>query len=576
MEHIKIIIKFFRYDLKNTITILIYSLFLLSLFVFAPRAHAAIDPTTPILSYRHVNGDYFLNADMVFQKYTNEEFCGADFFSDPNYFYNTRLCDRTTGEETRTWINANSSYFYSGYHTAQQCIDAGYLLLQVPTGFTHEGSYICSPLKGFGFGLNGSTNPDNPDSSITGEEFDAFYCSHKFNNVMSFGYYTNEEISDHYVEISGYGKEWNITDAKVLPYKIYCGDDRHICSDEEMVEMANQVAPVPESRINLIKDEFGENWGFSVFAYCENKLLQKSTVDLTADTNVDCRKGIFQITGNSGVQLAERPYSECYVDPNYDYSFAEWCSRQFDESNYWAEGTFEEYCDPPEKATSEEKVETSETCQVTTETIDVGYTTNESRDDITKTIKKKVITKDCEGNILDETIIDGSIIVDKSEILGDGSGSGSDGSDGSERDCVVGPYCPPKTGTSEGTGSGKGESEAGSSTDDNWGSVSDPDLEGWYESKYPDGFSGVINKNLELYNTGAFSDFLNSLNPFQDTGSFPILELDFDFGEVANFGRHSIDLESIPVSPTKTINLIALLKALLLIYASFYAFRQVL
>ncbi|MDK9734472.1 hypothetical protein KIN38_17230 [Vibrio sp. B511a] len=592
MEHIKIIIKFFRYDLKNTITILIYSLFLLSLFVFAPRAHAVdTDRHLVVSMYPSFSSSYcnqfpddrcyfslehsiesmyrhYADANPTQPKYEKP---GAYSWFENNNILSVYADNSVTNhkydmdEGTPYWNHYNSHLWLSPVYTVSDCLAAGMNVQEIPSGYVFEGEYVCRI-------DDAGQNPDQPSDGIyTPEKFDEFFCGQpQIKDKLTYAYYPFSSAIDYRVRRALGSSAVLGGDPNDETLNIYiCGSDG--CSYEQLLEDARKVISfLPEERFFAKESQYGGYYDFEVFAYCKSAVKQISISDLTSDTTVDCRKAIYQYTGESGASLTSPPDSFCYEDNEHDYSFKQWCEGQFSQDSYWLEGQLEEYCDPPAKTTSEEKVETSDTCEITTEIIDVAYNTDETRNDITKNIQKKIITKDCEGNVLDETVVDGSITIDKSEILGDGS------SDSSERECVVGPYCPPNNGTSEGTGTGKGESEAGSSTGDNWGSVSDPDLEGWYESKYPDGFSGVINKNLELYNTGAFSDFLNSLNPFQDTGSFPILELDFDFGEVANFGRHSIDLESIPVSPTKTINLIALLKALLLIYASFYAFRQVL
>ncbi|ELA9385181.1 TPA: hypothetical protein ACMDV7_003021 [Vibrio parahaemolyticus] len=572
MEHIKTILRFFSYDLKNTLTVLIYGSFLFSLFVFAPRAHA------------YNNSDFLVTFDPEYNKYapitnSKELMVLHDFYNaygehwgitvgSIDYFYRTNdhlVCNGPGYQEGACYGMAQmiDKFMLSTQYTIQDCFDLGYKVLQIPSGNLFEGKYMCTPDVG--------ESPDSPSDGIyTPEQFDEFFCGQpQIKDKLTYAYYPFSSAIDYRVRRALGSSAVLGGDPNDETLNIYiCNSDG--CSYEQLLEDARKVISfLPEERFFAKESQYGGYYDFEVFAYCKSAVKQISTSDLTADPAVDCRKAIYQYTGESGSSLTSPPDSFCYEDNEHDYSFKQWCEGQFSQDSYWLEGQLEEYCDPPAKTTSEEKVETSDTCEITTEIIDVAYNTDETRNDITKNIQKKIITKDCEGNVLDETVVDGSITIDKSEILGDGS------SDSSERECVVGPYCPPNNGTSEGTGSGKGESEAGSSSE-NWGSVSDPDLQGWYESKYPDGFSGVINKNLELFNTGPFNAFLNSLNPFGEKGSFPTFDINLKVGNIVDFGQHSIDLQSIPMGENKTINLVALIKALLIIYASFYAFRQVL
>ena len=584
---LKTYLKLFSTISKELLTCFAYVLFLACLFLFPAKSHAYSnsDPIVTFINDR-TNGlpeSYVRKERLVLHDYLSKAYSisGEDTIS-IDYFSYTPLKHLLTitknGQTSSYYTNQYlDRYIISQQYTIQDCFDLDYKILQIPSGHTFEGHYICTPYQG-----ESPTEPTEPDNGIyTPEQFDEFFCGQSvIKDKLSYAYYDHSQVVD-------YGVRRALSSSAVLSgnpdddtLNLYiCGSDG--CTYEQLLEDARSVISfLPEERFFAKQSLAGDYYDFEVFAYCKSAVKQVSTSDLTSDPSVDCRKAIYQYTGESGASLNSPPDTSCYVDDNYDYTFKQWCEAQFDEGSYWLEGQLEEYCDPPAKETSTEKIEKDDECKITTTVIDVGYNTSQVQDTVKKTIIKKIVVTDCTGEVISEEVIETEVDIGKGDIMGDGS------DDGSDRPCVVGPYCPPTHGTGEGTGSGIGEgsgsgsgsgngSGSGSGTD--WGEVGEvDDLTGWYVSQYPDGFQGVLNKHIDNYNNGAIGAFISSLNPFGDGGSFPKFTIDLKVADIVDFGKHTIDLERIPIGESRNLNVIALIKALLLIYASIYAFRQVL
>ncbi|ANS86482.1 hypothetical protein VSVS12_02733 [Vibrio scophthalmi] len=586
MEHIKTIIQFFKNDKENSLINIFYASILVALFLIPSKSYAYSN-SDPILVAKYSEDKIFLSwVDYQYDFYSGRynDFDPAKFnpFSHIDNEAPNFLIQLYYSGSLKRIYHSRYLTFHPDY-TIKTCFDAGKKIIQVPSGLLNEGHYICSSWFG---NIDGSENPNpdpdpDPDGILTPIAFDEFFCGRKeIKDKLTYAYYPFEQAIDYSVRRALSAEQVTGSDAlNIYLCPMTDSNPDGICTHDYMVEQARKyLSSVPAERVHCFTNDQGGCTTFEVFAYCKSAIKQISTSDITPDA-VDCRKTIYQFTGESGSELSPLPEKYCYEDNNQDHTFKEWCELQFDDSSYWVGANLEEYCDPAGKDTSQEQVEEDGKCEITTESIDVGYTTTETSNQIIKDITKKIIVKDCDGNIISEKIIESQIIVDKEEILGDGSNT-------EQKPCVVGAYCPPNSGTNEGTGSGVGENEAGSGsgngsgngsgTGTDWGDVGEVgDLTGWYVSKYPDGFQGVLNKHITAYNNGPLGQFIASLNPFGDGGSFPKFVIDVKVGDIVDFGKHTIDLEKIPMGENRTINIIALIKSLLLIYASIYAFRQV-
>ncbi|HHC7292213.1 TPA: hypothetical protein ACN31Q_000453 [Vibrio campbellii] len=579
MEYIRIVNQFFKNDIKNTLTITFYVLVLSVLFFIPQKSYASdFEMSDYIVSANHSKFGREISVsaslDHVYENF--------QFFVNPSdpIDFNYTVIGCTNNCSSMLY----SGYFYEfGIYTIQQCSERGYNILKIPSGNVMEGKYICVP---DGHGIDPSNPPvepdPDPDGILTPVAFDEFFCGRKeIKDKLTYAYYPFEQATDYSVRRSLDANQLSGSGALEI-FSCPVTDDNLTgeCSHDYMVEQARKYLPnVPSERVHCVESEKGGCVTYDVFAYCKSAIKQISTSDITPDS-VDCRKTIYQFTGESGSDLSPLPENQCYEDLNQNHTFKEWCELQFDDSSYWVGANLEEYCDPAEQNTSEEKVEEDDECKITTESIDVGYTTTETSNQIIKDITKKIIVKDCDGNVISEKIVESQIVVDKEEILGDGS-------DIDQKPCVVGAYCPPNSGTNEGTGSGVGESEVGSgsgsgSVDVNFCKEGETncDIEAfdpsdsWYTPIYPEGFSGVLNKHIESFNdVGGLGAFFASLNPFKPDGDFPELNLNFDFG-IIDFGTIELDLENLPIGENG-FNLIALLRMLILINVSIYAFRQV-
>ncbi|MBM5031564.1 hypothetical protein HYO11_18720 [Vibrio parahaemolyticus] len=566
---VKTIIQFFKNDLKTTTTTLFYTILIALMFFYSNNAKA-YSKDDYVVSYYYQYNHLLSYADILKSHSGLINNVSVSHFDSTSSGYHiiTNIEEGTSASDTAFYYNSSTGYrsfrnYENNYYTIQDCEDAGYGILQIPSGFTYEGQYICVPTD------LGGEEIEEPPVYYTPEEFDNWFCGQEqIKDKLSFAYYPLENAIDYRVRRSLTSA--NLSNSLGLSITI-CGTDG-ACSFEQMLESARGYVPfLPEERFfPKGSDLFEGYYDYEIFAYCEAKAVQISTTDLTADTTTDCRKVIYQYTGTSGDSLTDKPdeSAECYKDETYDYTFKQWCEAQFSQNDYWVEGQLEEYCDPPEKVVNEEEYSNNEgECLITTEILDVKYYTDESTEVVDKNIVKVIRVKDCEGNIISEEYFTTNTDFDKSEILGDGT---------TESSCVVGVNCPNTSGTGEGTGSGIGEG-AGSGGSGSSSGYTRPfgDTSSWWESTYNNDFGTVINKHLDTLQNGEMGAFLNSLNPFSEGGNFPNFELDFDFG-VVDFGQYSFDPTAIPISDTRTINIIALIKALLLIAASFYAFRQVL
>lgn len=466
-----------------------------------------------------------------------------------------------------------NSWVVSNY-TMNDCFDSDYRVLAIPDGNIYQGMFVCSGnniglTKNQVLGISEETNPS--DNIHTPQQFDEWICGQDYiKNKLTYNYFPDNQMIDYRVRRSLSSAQ--ITKSGKLEI-ISCGDVE--CNFDKIVSKVREhISFAPEERIHGFQNEFGGYSNYEVFAYCKAAIKQKSTSDLTADLEVDCRKGIYQFTGESGSSLSNLPETSCYEEENRDYSFKQWCEAQFSENVYWVEGQLEEYCDPPEKQVSEEKIDDGEVCEVTTEVLDVGYNTDQSRNDITKTIKKKVITKNCDGEILSEEIIESTITVDKTEIQGDGSDKPEDD------ECFVGPSCPPSKGTGEGTGEGAGESEAGSDSGTNWGSVTPSNGAEIFDVYTPvytedNALELIFNKHLGNIENSQINDLFNDMNPFSNSSNydFPKFHLDLN-SEDFEFGEYTIDLENFGILDTN-INLISILKAVLLLIVAYYCIKEI-
>ncbi|EAS43490.1 hypothetical protein [Photobacterium profundum] len=570
MEYIKTIKQFFKNDIYNTLTMAFYVLVVSLLFIVPNKAYASdFQMTDYVIGYKDWRGGSHKSMHIYYGDAHNKKHIVEPFINttSPFDFRHSGGCDDSDSScSIQTSIFGRGSYLHNSY-TIQNCADSDLDILQIPTGYLYEGSYICT-YKGYGID---PTNPNpEPDNGIyTPEQFDEFFCGNSaIKDKLSYAYYEHSKVIDYSVRRSLGSSAVLGGDPNDDTLNLYiCGSDG--CTYEQLLEDARKVIKfLPEERFFAKSSDYGGYYDFEVFAYCKSAVKQVSTSDLTADTSVDCRKAIYQYTGESGSSLNSLPESSCYVDDNYDYTFKQWCEAQFDQGSYWLEGQLEEYCDPPAKQVSSEKVEKDDECKITTTVIDVGYNTSQVQDDVKKTIIKKIVVTDCTGKVISEEVIETEIDIDKGDIMGDGS------DDGSDRPCVVGPYCPPTHGTGEGSGSGKGEgSGSGSGSGTDWGEAGTPDLDGWYTPIYTEGFQGVLNKHIQGFNDGGIGAFLASLNPFKKDGDFPELKLNFDF-DIVDFGEHKIDLENLPIGENN-FNLIELIRIILLMNASFYAFRQI-
>lgn len=552
-----------------------FTMLIISSFFISQKSHASefVSGDTEIRSL-YYNGDILLVlADSSRSKWN----CGIQLFQNSTVALRAyRYCDENDVPlSNENGSNSSFSVFYygtfsyqsKGFHTAQDCYDRGLSLAQIPTGFPYEGDYICAP-EGYG---TISPEPDLSDKIHTPEQFDEWICGQDYiKNKLTYNYFPENEMIDYRVRRSLSAGQ--ITGSDNLEIMI-CGDSE--CTFDKIVSKVREhISFAPEERIHGFQNEFGGYSNYEVFAYCKAAIKQKSTSDLTADLEVDCRKGIYQFTGESGSSLSNLPESSCYEEENRDYSFKQWCEAQFSEDVYWVEGQLEEYCDPPEKQVSEEKVDDGEVCEVTTEVLDVGYNTDQSRNDITKTIKKKVITKNCDGEIISEEIIESTITVDKTEIQGDGSDKPEDD------ECFVGPSCPPSKGTGEGTGEGAGESEAGSDSGTNWGSVTPSNGAEIFDIYTPvytedNALELIFNKHLGDLENSQINDLFNDMNPFSNSINydFPKFHLDLN-SEDFEFGEYTIDLENFGILDTN-INLISILKAVLLLIVAYYCIKEI-
>ncbi|HII4362692.1 TPA: hypothetical protein ACY4QG_004250 [Vibrio parahaemolyticus] len=546
MEYLKLLIRFYRNDIKTTRTVLFYGLFLISLFIFAPRAHAYSESDYIVHSESHfgrISMSASFNIYKVGSQYSNFTF----FTNQPNpsdftYIYTVNGTTYNRGESLTP---------KTGKYTIKNCFDAGAEILQIPSGYTFEGSYICVPPD---YGLKRGEEPDQPsDGILSPEAFDNFICAS----------YESEGLADSVF----------IEKSKITPYHFYlkkseyllnnkeirivsCSDDNGKetdCTYDHVLNRARKLIPnLPKERFEGLSDDFGVYFSYNVFAYCKMIPKEISVEDITAD-EVDCRKVNYVGTSESGASLPPMPFEEdfCYVktDENGEpeISFRQWCNGETGENGdykYWTDGKAES-CDAPPEIT--EVVETPEKVITTVE--DKVYETEADSDDVTITTTTEKTTEDKEtGEISTTPPITITITVPKGDVTGGGNNSG--GSSGPDLGSVI---------------------PVG-------GGVEPFDF---YEQSYKPNAQGedplfwIFDKHFKSLENSPIQNLFSNMNPF-GTGNydFPVFDIDLNVSEDLNFGHYTIDLQAVQIGD-KTIDLIAILRSVILLLVALACVREI-
>lgn len=560
MEYLKLLIRFYRNDIKTTRTVLFYGLFLISLFIFAPRANA------------YNNSDFLVTFDPEYNRYapitnSKELMVLHDFYNaygeywgitvgSIDYFYRTNdhlVCNGPGYQEGACYGMAQmiDKFMLSTQYTIQDCFDLGYKVLQIPSGNLFEGKYMCTP----DVGESPTEEPEQPDGILSPEAFDNFICSS----------YESEGLADSVF----------IEKSKITPYHFYLKKSEYLlnnkeirivsCSDEngqetdctydDVLNRARKLIPnLPEERFEGLSDDFGVYFSYNVFAYCKMIPKEISVEDITAD-EVDCRKVNYVGTSESGASLPHIPFEEdfCYVktDENGEpeISFRQWCNGETGENGdykYWTDGKAESCDAPPE---IKEVVETPEKVITTVE--DKVYETEADSDDVTITTTTEKTTEDKEtGEISTTPPITITITVPKGDVTGGGNGNNSGGSSG------------PDLGTVIPVGGGVEPFD-------------------FYEQSYKPNAEGedplywIFDKHFKSLENSPIQNLFGNMNPF-GTGNydFPVFDIDLNVSEDLNFGHYTIDLQAVQIGD-KTINLIAILRSVILLLVAFACVREI-
>ncbi|EIS4856432.1 hypothetical protein LZX80_002584 [Vibrio parahaemolyticus] len=573
MEYLKLLVRFYRNDIKTTRTVLFYSLFLISLFIFAPRAHAVdtdrhlVVSMYPSFSSSYCNQfsdnrcyfslehsiesmyRYYADANPTQPKYEKP---GAYSWFENNNILSVYADNSVTNhkydmvEGTPYWNHYNSHLWLSPVYTVSDCLAAGMNVQEIPSGYVFEGEYVCRDV---------GQNPDQPsDGILSPEAFDNFICaSYESEGLADSVFIEKSKITPYHFFLKKSEYLLNNKEIRIVS----CSDDNGEetdCTYDHVLKRARKLIPnLPEERFHGLSNEFGVYFSYNVFAYCKMIPKEISVEDITAD-EVDCRKVNYIGTSESGASLPPMPFEEdfCYVktDENGEpeISFRQWCNGETGENGdykYWTDGKAESCDAPPE---IKEVVETPEKVITTVE--DKVYETEADSDDVTITTTTEKTTEDKEtGEISTTPPITITITVPKGDVTG-GNGNNSGGSSG------------PDLGTVIPVGGGVEPFD-------------------FYEQSYKPNAEGedplywIFDKHFKSLENSPIQNLFGNMNPF-GTGDydFPVFDIDLNVSEDLNFGHYTIDLQAVQIGD-KTINLIAILRSVILLLVALACVREI-
>lgn len=544
---------------ESILKISIFYLFLLISIFISQKSFAEINYNESLVVETYEGTDTPLTSNNCFLSHYNNTCLGNtiqkdidyngsweyQFFVD-NHFYTYKH----PSFEVRRTSTQDFGFKINTKVTLQNCLDSGFHLAKIPTGFSFEGRYLCV-LNDRGEDVYipepvDPIDPIDPNEILTPEAFDDYYCSTYFDNESVYEYFYLE-----YSLLNEYSKTMYQDTFDVFGVTTIFTCPVGGCSYELMLENARSVLPnLPEERFFPISSASDPQnyFSFNITPNCKITPIAMTNYDIT-DDEIDCRKVNYSISGHSGVGLSTVPENQCYFKTDEtgepEKTFKKWCSDEFGQKKtnpYWTNG-FTESCTLSDQIV--EKIETSS--DITTIYESYEYTTDLNNQEVVKSVTRETFTEDKEtGVITSNGPVTTTTNIDKSEIvnnytINNQSNSGSNSSSNSSYTETVSSY---------------GEAKS------------------WIEPTFEGGFSGVLSKNNQEFQNGELYLFIQGLNPFSTTGNFPTFKFNAKIGDIVDFGHYEIDFTQFQMAD-RTLNLISLFKMLLLISASIYAFRQI-